>query len=105
MYCTSIRQSKHLIELGIDPKTADMWHSITYGMVIADRPFDGSGQPDGEFVPAWSLGALLTIVPEDEFYLAKFKNLYRWMTMSGASASFKEPIDTIYDYLVYQLEK
>ena len=68
--CTSIEQSKKLIELGIPKNTADIWYqhigySITDGkekptyfpMVIRDNISDDD-------IPAWSLFALLELMPE-----------------------------------------
>ena len=69
--CTSIEQSKKLIELGIDVNTADMWYqhigySITDGkekptyfpMVIRDNISDDD-------IPAWSSSALLGLIECD----------------------------------------
>lgn len=59
---TNIEQSKHLLELGLDIKTADMclcktaqgsW--ILYGYV--------PGEYDAHTIPAWSLSALLEVMP------------------------------------------
>lgn len=64
--CTSIEQSKKLIELGIDVNTADMCYRI-----VAYNPNDthvyqpycfvGTLESD---IPAWSLSALLGIIPK-----------------------------------------
>ena len=63
MIATNIEQSKHLLDLGLDPKTADM--SYTY--------FD-KGEPGLDLTPymlnsrmsdpAWSLTALLEVMPK-----------------------------------------
>lgn len=62
--CTSINQSKKLIELGIDINTADMcWQNNEFPI----------GFNDEEGVPAWSLSALLGLMPtddkKDEYYV------------------------------------
>lgn len=57
---TTIEQSKHLLELGLDRKSADMFY-----------PIDGSSFPEvcdnGDNMqadnPAWSLSALLRVLP------------------------------------------
>ena len=60
---TTVEQSKKLLELGIDEGTADMywWHyeKKTYlsGM------YDGEFNKHEEDVPAWSLSALLEMLP------------------------------------------
>lgn len=72
--CTSLEQSKKLLELGIDVNTADMHYStwtILNGEYILS-PNQGETieelQEDyGEqVIPAWSLTALLEIIPNIE---------------------------------------
>lgn len=64
MIATTIEQSKHLLELGLDPKTADMclcktaqgtW--VLYGYVPSEY--------DAHTIPAWSLSVLLEVMPAD----------------------------------------
>ena len=69
--CTSIEQSKKLIELGLDVKTADMNYSTFYGAVSKSLPmpkevYEYFKYPiDGDkYVPAWSLSALLGLMPK-----------------------------------------
>lgn len=65
--CTSVEQSKKLIDLGIDVSTADMcWHRNsdgTYSLGIDDTVL----QDD---IPAWSIPALLELLPP---YLFEFE--------------------------------
>lgn len=64
--CTSIEQSKKLIELGIDVNTADMywWHtSLRYYLEAMD---DGDFNEEEGHVRAWSLSALLGLMPTDD---------------------------------------
>lgn len=64
---TSIFQSKKLLELGIDPKTADMYY---YCQSEYDLRIGGYKAVDKELdVPAWSLTALLELMPEIEYNL------------------------------------
>ena len=70
--CTSIEQSKKLIELGIDVNTADMCWSID----ILDLPtllaYTITDCDNWENkIPAWSLSALLELIPP---YLGEFKD-------------------------------
>ena len=67
--CTDIEQSRRLIELGLDVATADMIINSTnpYAIYVElkDKPFDD------EHDPAWSLAALLDLMPsyiEDSRY-------------------------------------
>ena len=63
--CTNIEQSKKLIELGIDVNTADMCYPYfgdgLYGIIArVGKPMEYSSKSD---IPAWSLSALLNILP------------------------------------------
>lgn len=77
--CTSIEQSKKLMELGIDINTADMWWAERYEgrvtengqYIIAEEPYYYSSlikpsdinysQDTIKDIPAWSLTALLSL--------------------------------------------
>ena len=61
--CTSLEQSKKLMELGIDVNTADMywWYSGRRYYVESMDDDDFNKESD---VPAWSLSALLELIPE-----------------------------------------
>ena len=66
--CTSLEQSKKLIELGIDVNTADMCYRIVaYNPndthVYQSYCFVGTLESD---IPAWSLSALLELMPTDD---------------------------------------
>lgn len=61
--CTSVEQSKKLLELGIDVKTADMlW---TYDFMVNDinglNVISEQLKPEENDIPAWSLTALLSL--------------------------------------------
>lgn len=79
--CTSIEQSKKLIELGIDVNTADMYYMYRHWEIDentvgaqsdANIGFDSDfyyGADNGKtyhYIPAWSLSALLDILPNNE---------------------------------------
>jgi len=61
--CTSIEQSKKLIELGIDVKTADMFLAINGTLPVVSKYIDDGfvTAVDGA-VPCWSLAALMNII-------------------------------------------
>ena len=76
--CTNIKQSKRLIELGIDVNTADMHYMYRVWEIDEDTIGDQTdacigcdisfyyGKDNGEtykYIPAWSLSALLDIIP------------------------------------------
>ena len=69
--CTSEEQSKKLIELGIDVNTADMaywkrsYRPNDYAIMVhytkeLQEGFEAKGI---EYIPAWSLTALLSVLP------------------------------------------
>ena len=61
---TTIEQSRKLIELGLDPSTADMFYATEFGTIIAEPPYEVEGhEPCVPFTPAWSLTALLELMP------------------------------------------
>lgn len=67
--CTSIEQSKKLIELGLDVKTADMmwddWRLIDEGWKLNVGYYPEIEQDYGrKCYPAWSLTALLGLLPK-----------------------------------------
>ena len=72
--CTSLEQSKKLIELGIDVNTADMFWDLLDGdepdEKIPNCCWDRFDIAINEFVPAWSLSALLGLMPK----LYEFEN-------------------------------
>ena len=64
---TTIEQSKHLLELGLGIKSADMCLCKT----AQDTWFLCAGTPgeyDAHTVPAWSLSALLDVMPKPDLY-------------------------------------
>lgn len=70
--CTSINQSKKLIELGIDTKTADMH----YVLIDSDKEvYDiGFGNYIGilPHYPAWSLSVLMNLLPSEFTEVGKY---------------------------------
>jgi hypothetical protein len=61
---TTIEQSKHLLELGLDSKSADMClckSTQDTWFLCAYTP----GSYDAHTVPAWSLSALLEVMPKE----------------------------------------
>lgn len=85
MIATSIEQSKKLLELGINPETADMCfdkgvHSIKAHLecdpIITYFTKDQYNELVDRYVPAWSLNALIELLPEIKgtpFVMQKFK--------------------------------
>ena len=84
-YYTTLEQSKKLLELGLNPKTADMFYC--YGMdVTATWDYDKEPTINGEElhmdvcdIPCWSLGALLNAMPVHII----IDEVYSWNITSG----------------------
>lgn len=83
MISTSIEQSKHLLELGLNPDSADMFWN--YSASLGNTDINGRiavsyhdnlfvGKCDGA-IPAWSLSALLEVMPSNigdyDLYITK----------------------------------
>ena len=72
--CTSYEQSKSLLELGLDPNTADMKYDPRWDIpvIISEYDYDShlNYNPDYENtdIPAWSLTALLALMPKIKFF-------------------------------------
>ena len=71
--CTSLEQSKKLIELGVDRKTSDMYYWCGASLRIGGY----RAQEEDLDIPAWSLSALLELMPNkivvnDENYFLNF---------------------------------
>lgn len=69
--CTSIEQSKKLIELGIDVNTSDMyyqWYSETESALHVGK---GSKKLNAD-CPAWSLSTLMNLLPSEFTEVGKY---------------------------------
>ena len=108
---TTIEQSKKLIELGLDVNTADMWYVKDY--LIAknqelDKPSDNEIK---DVFPAWSLSALLDILPFPQLSKDKLgSGKVGWMVSVYPdncrydSCWHNNPIDAAFEMMVYVLE-
>ena len=72
--CTSLEQSKKLMELGIDITTADMlW---TYDFMVNDinglNVISELLQPEENDIPAWSLNVLMNFLPSEFTEVGKY---------------------------------
>ena len=102
---TTIEQSKHLLELGLDPKTADCNWNTTFGdlsLCIGQNKLPHA-------VPAWSLSALLEVMPK-ELEVGLFKTpisgeyFFSWWTDDHHMGyDYKEPIDAAYEMVCWLL--
>lgn len=106
--CTSIEQSKQLVDLGIDVNTADMCYGIDDDTLKYDDlpwliPYHKYTNKEF-YIPCWSLTALLNIVP----YPSLHSTFMGWRCDSynkeGTSCIFGEnadnPVDTCYEMIL-----
>ena len=63
MISTTIEQSKELVRLGLDPKTADMCFEMDKGNWTLNVGKKSAQVNRGLAIPAWSLDALLKVMP------------------------------------------
>jgi hypothetical protein len=119
MNCTTIEQSKKLIEFGLSSETADMWWTplnwqLTEYYVEVKQ--DGIGTPKNP-IPCWSLGALMELMPkikEDEDdggcypTLCKGYNTDKWHCVYRSSIYitnwYDTSIDAAFEMVVWLLE-
>lgn len=85
--CTTIEQSKHLLKLGLNPESADMRYEHTiheredlqtpmYGFNISSMKYYEDIE-NITYLPAWSLSALLEVMPSrinDTYKLSLIKD-------------------------------
>ena len=77
---TTISQSRKLIELGLNPETADMvWVRYAAGgyrlEVLHRELFERIMETD---IPAWSLSALLEVIPNNDYW-----DIYLYQAQEG----------------------
>ena len=70
--CTSIEQSKKLIELGIDRKSSDMYWWYTSLRYYIEAMDDGDFNEAEGHIPAWSLTALMNLLPSEFTEVGKY---------------------------------
>ena len=86
--CTSQEQSKKLIELGIDVNTADMfWDTLSANKpeTQVDNHHLVDEYDDWYRVPAWSLSALMNLLPSEfEYFETTYKiNIRKYVSIDN----------------------
>lgn len=102
--CTTIEQSKKLIELGIDVITADMYWWATSKRYYIEAMDDGDFNEREGHVPAWSLSALLELIPAGNILLrdALSKNYKCINTVD--SDLYDNPLDAVFEMVCWLKE-
>lgn len=114
---TTIEESKKLLELGLNPESADMYYKLVYdedhmiSTYEADIvPFKFCGRRKA--LPCWSLGALLEILEypqifkdrlgdEDVWFCKCYINGWKEMHQSSAEST---PIEAAYSMVCWLIE-
>ncbi len=107
-FCTSLEQSKILLELGIDVYTADMhYYKNSFGDYI-EGLYNSNDLKEGcelkgiEYIPAWSLSALLKLMPN--FNMFKRTIECRIETTDHLVDKACDPIDAAFEMVVWLKE-
>lgn len=116
MNYTTIEQSKKLVELGLDTNTADMWWQegrVGPEPVIGNYALHIQCMKDCDYrkihktliSPAWSLGALLELMPESYQLTSNKDNKYQFMLINNPKPDwFDTPFESVYNMVCWLLE-
>ena len=125
MIATTIEQSKKLLELGLNPETADMsynpnFYDETYELTV--HPYKDWIPPkyteghNFNLLPAWSLSALLELMPNLNGripVLCRSMRNNKWWVVYHSTAineaiqteCYDEPLDAAFEMIVWLLEQ
>lgn len=112
MQYTTIEQSKRLVELGLDRKTADL-HYDGEGDVVGKGRYLALHKPyKDSHIPAWSLDALLKVIP-CPYQLTRNartlrndtkKNVQFTLLTVSRNDTFETELEAVYTMVVWLLE-
>lgn len=114
MNYTTIEQSKHLLELGLTPESADcMWeqHNVEHPYITV-KPHTTLGRSIGcSAISCWSVGALVKVIPLSmltQHLNKRWQVILKWNQQDDGkftkSKEYDEPIDACYEMVVWLLE-
>jgi len=118
-YYTSIEQSKKLLELGLDPNTADMEYLLHRddGSTVLGSPFikDDLAERGEErvfdYLPCWSVGALIDAMPmikykdyPKEYPILRHWDGYQFDTYAHATQYYDNLIEAAYEMVIWLLK-
>lgn len=106
--CTTIEQSKKLIELGLDVNTADMmwddWELIGEGWKLSVGYYPEIERNYGrKCYPAWSINALLRLIPI-VCVLSINNKRYRIASNDRNTLFYEDPLDAVFEMIVWLKE-
>lgn len=103
---TTIEQSKRLLELGLNPETADMYID-TYFPDEPQANVGGDITIQTEMVPAWSLHRLLCMIPnvtDDDYWAFIMDNIHCLYNSPIDGQEDFEKGETIFDNIIRCIE-
>lgn len=103
--CTNIQQSEKLVRLGLDPATSDMWW-IDDQLVAKSDKFDVPSNDEETTVHcAWSLSALLEVMPYEQRPSLCSEPIRCWKCTARQHDTrvFTDPITAAYEMVCYLL--
>ena len=109
--CTSIKQSKKLLSLGLDPSTADVYWSIVLDTpipYIATKLEYQMYKEGARLIPAWSLTALLKLIPLytlEQTTDGKVIAVSEIGQYSKCSEAWDNPVDAAFEIVCWLIEK
>ena len=111
MNYTTIEQSKRLLKLGLDPKTADLSYHEEDGLEFVPYRFIAINDRN-EYFPAWSLEALLEVTRQVPYHYISIAEKETWQVAvvhyeKGILRSFTRScfFDAVYELTCWLLEK
>lgn len=107
--CTTIEQSKRLLELGLKKETADM-KLIPYTSEAISIDYNDGNFLEEDLYPAWSLHRLIAMLPDffsnlgRQFNLKMDKCFLRYCTARNDEYIYFQQKDTLYDNIIDCIE-
>ena len=102
--CTSIEQSKKLIELGIDVNTADMYWWSSGKRYYIEAMDDGDFNEEEGHIRAWSLSVLLELIPPGNVLLRDALSRKYKCINTVDSDYYDNPLDAAFEMIVWLKE-
>lgn len=103
MVCTSIEQSNRLVELGINPKTADMGWFKAYSLrEEIYKPYIKGYKLENHQsdIPAWSIYKLIEIISIDITFKNEFIVINNNTKMFNSSTNVYDNLIDVIEYLI-----
>ena len=103
MVCTSIEQSNRLVELGINPKTADMGWFKAYSLrEEIYKPYIKGYKLENHQsdIPAWSIHKLIEIISIDITFKNEFIVINNNTKMFNSSTNVYDNLIDVIEYLI-----